>query len=262
MDKRRIAFIVLAATLLGLLPMATPASGFFRFRPSGAFHSVPSTRIVDTGKNLGITGPLGQGAKATVTVAGAGGVPATGATAVMLRVTASGATKPTLVTTEGKALAGWWLTPGAILPVVPRHTSAATLAVPLTSTGTITVANQFGKVGLTVDVLGWWGTATPPPPPPSTTNDDIHHDHDHDHDRRPATSDDGSPAPHHRATGADHRAPAHDGTPGGHDHDDDIHDAHPRRRHPRPRRPRRRCRHPRSSRPRRPRGSTCRQPCS
>jgi hypothetical protein len=61
LDKRRIAFSVLVPTVLGLMPMATPASGCFGFRPRNAFHSVPLTWIVDMGKNLGITGLVDLG---------------------------------------------------------------------------------------------------------------------------------------------------------------------------------------------------------
>src|SRR5438445_2259869 len=126
---------------------ATGTSMFFPLFPS---------RIVDTRNGTGgfPVAPLGAGATMKVTAAGHGGVPATGATAVIVNVTVANptaasdlviwpdlATKPT----------------ASDLNFVAGQTVPNLVVVQLSAGGQFDIFNAFGTTNVIVDVVGYYG---------------------------------------------------------------------------------------------------------
>jgi hypothetical protein len=125
---------------------ATGTSMFFPLFPS---------RIVDTRNGTGgFSAPLGAGATMKVTAAGHGGVPATGATAVIVNVTVANptaasdlvvwpdlATKPT----------------ASDLNFVAGQTVPNLVVVQLSAAGQFDIFNAFGTTNVVVDVVGYYG---------------------------------------------------------------------------------------------------------
>jgi hypothetical protein len=137
-----------------------PASGL-AFSPTGP------CRVFDTRRGAGScvnapsgagapSGPLGPGATLSVQVAGVGGVPAN-ASAVVLNVTATGATASTFV---------------SVWPGILTRPSSSTLnvsgaaavpnlvAVPLGTDGRVQLFNSNGSVNLVADLAGYFGPAS------------------------------------------------------------------------------------------------------
>jgi RHS repeat-associated protein len=135
---------------------ATPTEG------AGQFVPVTPDRLVDTRTGLGLGGtvaPLGAGATATITIAGAADgsgnvpVPATGASAVMLSVSA--------FTQSANGYFTIWPT-GAARPSMGQLTWAAgvqgsgSLIAKLGTNGQISVWNSAGTTGLVIEVEGYY----------------------------------------------------------------------------------------------------------
>jgi hypothetical protein len=124
--------------------------------PSGTFHPLTPTRILDTRDGTGgLSGPLGPGSTASVAVAGRGGVPATGVGAVALNVTV---TQPSAEgylslypTGEPRPLA-------ANLNFTPAKTVPNLVVVKLGSGGSVDVFNPAGTTHVVYDVAGWFST--------------------------------------------------------------------------------------------------------
>jgi uncharacterized protein YkwD len=137
-------------------------------RPA-TFTPLPPARILDTRFNLGLTGPFGPQATRDLTVVGVGGVPASHVSAVILNVTAVGAS------------AGGWLTlfpTGQSLPTASNlnfsagQTIANLVVVKVgyggASEGKVSINNTganpaAGSVNLVADVVGYYGDDTTPP---------------------------------------------------------------------------------------------------
>ena len=98
-------------------------------------------------------GPLGQQDSIDLTVVGRGGVPATGAGAVALNVTATNPTAGSFLTV--------WPT-GAPRPLASNlnygigQTVPNLVIVPVGTNGQISIYNNTGGVDVVVDVLGWF----------------------------------------------------------------------------------------------------------
>ena len=119
------------------------------------YTSVAPSRILDTRS----TTPISPGGTRSLAVAGQGGVPATGATAVVLNVTV---TDPT---------AGGWLTvspTGVARPLAsninfaPGQTVANKVIARLGAGGSVDIYNFVGNTQVVVDVEGWFGVAGGP----------------------------------------------------------------------------------------------------
>jgi adhesin/invasin len=114
------------------------------------FTALPPSRILDTRSG----GALGPGGQRGVQVAGNGGVPATGATAVVINITATRASNGTFLT----------VFPAAPRPVasnlnVPPGTDIPNLAVAtLAPDGSVQLYNDQGTVDVIFDVVGWFGS--------------------------------------------------------------------------------------------------------
>jgi hypothetical protein len=116
------------------------------------------SRITDTRSGSGYPnagGTLGAGGSINVQVTGAGGVPTTGVTAVVVNVTVVGPTASSYVTLFPE---------GTTQPVVSNldFTAGETLAnlatVPLGNQGGFTVYNYVGSVNVVIDVEGYYTT--------------------------------------------------------------------------------------------------------
>ena len=126
------------------------------------FHALTPARLVDTragqvtvdGHGQG-GGPIAAGATLDIVVAGRGGVPAAGAGAVALNVTATGPTAASFLTVYP---AGATRPASSNLNVLAGQTVANMVVVPIGAGGAATVFNNNGSTQLVVDVLGWWPT--------------------------------------------------------------------------------------------------------
>ena len=153
--SRAIALAVLLGLVAALTTTAAPAAA--EPGSASAFHGTEPTRVVDTRTGLGTAaGPLAAGADRTIRLAGLGGVPATGVTAVVANLTVTD-------TTAASHLTAWPTDqprPHASNLNWPAGDTRANLAVlPLSPSGDITVTNNAGTTHLLIDVVGWYDTA-------------------------------------------------------------------------------------------------------
>ena len=141
-----------AVIIIGTVQTATAA-------PPGGYHAVAPARILDTRApiGVGVAGPLGPGATISLQVAGRGGVPATGALAVVMNVTAVDPTVGGYLT----------LTPtGEIRGTVSNVNFVAgeirpnLVTVKLGTTGAVDVYNDTGATHVLADVVGWYDNGT------------------------------------------------------------------------------------------------------
>jgi hypothetical protein len=119
---------------------------------AGFFSLFPS-RIVDTRNGTGTpTGPVGANAHITVTVAGHGGVPSAGATAVIINVTVANPTAASdlVVSPSGVTSAT------SDLNYVAGQTVPNLVVVKLSTLGQIDIFNAFGTTNVIVDVVGYY----------------------------------------------------------------------------------------------------------
>src|SRR5712691_8033371 len=127
---------------------------------AGEFNALVPARITDTRAgsgqaNAGST--LAAGSTLSVQVTGAGGVPATGVSGVVLNATVTNTTASSFLTA--------WAT-GGTMPVVsnlnwvPGWTVPNRVTVPVGTGGKVNFYNKFGTVDLVVDVDGYYTDAT------------------------------------------------------------------------------------------------------
>jgi hypothetical protein len=142
-------------------PSATPGT-------NGLYTPVVPTRILDTRSgNGGFTAPVGPGQTINVQVGGrtGTGIPATGVSAVVLNVTATGASAGSYLTVYPM---------GAVQPLasnlnflagqtVPNRVIVKVGTNPATSTsGWVSIYNGAGSVNVVADVGGWFTDGTDP----------------------------------------------------------------------------------------------------
>gem|GEM_PF-1078709 len=134
----------------GLPPAPEPAAVL---GPGGAYHPLDPARILDSRNGLGgRSSPLNDGESLDLQVAGQGGVPASGAVAVVLNVTVTDTTSAGHLTVYPSR------TP---LPEVsnlnwPANATIANLVeVKLGTGGGVTMLASSGKVDVVADVEGW-----------------------------------------------------------------------------------------------------------
>ena len=130
------------------------SSGIAPVSTSGLLVGTISGLLANSFPPLQMPGALGPGQTVTLQVAGRSGIPATGASAVLLNLTAFGATAAGSLT----AWAGITPPPGTTelsYPVLSGSNNLVT--VPLSATGTISIYNQgSAPVLLTAVVQGWF----------------------------------------------------------------------------------------------------------
>ena len=116
----------------------------------GAYTPSLPTRILDTRAGIGALGP---GGVYRLAAGGAGGAPASGVTAVVLNVTAAGATAPSFVAVYPDG-SSYQVT--SDLNTDSSRVSTNLVIVKLGSGGVVDLFNSSGSVELVVDLLGWY----------------------------------------------------------------------------------------------------------
>ncbi|HEX6475799.1 MAG TPA: hypothetical protein VF005_00885, partial [Acidimicrobiales bacterium] len=139
--------------------LAAPAGLAVAPPPQHAYHPLTPARITDTRPGSGFPNAgktLGPNTTLDLQVTGAGNVPSTGVSAVVLNVTATNPTKQSFLTV--------WPT-GKTLPTVsnlnisPGETVPNLAEVGLGTSGQVSVFNAAGSVDVVVDVEGYVGPA-------------------------------------------------------------------------------------------------------
>ena len=126
------------------------------FEPGGPngqrYVSLVPSRLVDTRIPVGVPAPVGPGLAATVQAAGRGGVPSSGASAVLVHLTAVQPTLPGYLT----AFSGGQRPLASSVNFRPREDASNLVLVALGPSGTFDVYNFAGRTGLVVDVVGYY----------------------------------------------------------------------------------------------------------
>ncbi|GAA2784406.1 hypothetical protein [Streptomyces showdoensis] len=138
----------------GSLDLLADVAGYFTDGSSGSLYEpVTPTRLMDTRSGTGVPkAKLGADQTVSLTVAGKGGVPATGVTAVVLNVTA---TNPTTATFVSVYPYGTTRTSASNLNVVAGQTVPNLVVVPVKD-GKVTFYNRGGSIDLLADVAGYY----------------------------------------------------------------------------------------------------------
>lgn len=123
--------------------------------PPGAYNPVVPHRVLDTRSGS----PLGEDSSLDVQIAGQGGVPSSGAVAVVLNVTVTEPTAPSYLTVYPTAVGGRPLVSN--LNFVPGQTMANLVEVALGQAGRISAYNSRGGVHVIMDVQGYVGGTGP-----------------------------------------------------------------------------------------------------
>jgi len=129
--------------------------------PQDTYHTLQPSRILDTRDGTGATapGPLGNDGTMTLQVAGRGGVPATGATAAVLNVTAVNPSTASYLTVYPSGTAR----PNTSnLNWVAGKTMPNLVETPIGADGKVAFYNHFGTVHVVVDVAGYFGPSAAP----------------------------------------------------------------------------------------------------
>jgi len=131
---------------------------------TGGYTPLAPARILDTRSALGSAGPVGSGATVDVAVTGRGGVPGTGASAVILNVTVTQPQGPGYLT---------MFPAGAPRPLASDLNYAAgetrpnLVVVRLGTDGKVSLFTPTATE-VVIDVAGWFSAEAPPPPPTAT----------------------------------------------------------------------------------------------
>ncbi len=129
--------------------------------PAGSFHSIQPFRVLHTGEGIGLSGAIGAGQTKSVTVAGMGGVPAVGATSVLVNITVAGATATSHLSVWPSGTAQ----PNAsTINFSAGQVIANANVARLGADGKLSIYNNSGSVQVIVDVVGWYDTGTEPMP--------------------------------------------------------------------------------------------------
>ncbi|MDQ1683759.1 MAG: hypothetical protein QOC82_496 [Frankiaceae bacterium] len=148
--------------ILALLPavaVESVASASASLQPhQGQFFALTPARVLDTSTGLGTTsGAIAAGGTKTVSVLGAGGVPATGVSAVVLSLTV---VAPTAATTETVWPAGGTRPATAALTAPSGVTVTSTVTSAVGTSGQLSVYNSAGTAQLYGDVVGYYSNGT------------------------------------------------------------------------------------------------------
>lgn len=124
------------------------------FDTNSYFTGLNPARVLDTRTGNGAAkAPVSAGHSIDVQISGRGGVPATGATAVAVNLTATAPTSGTFVT---EYPAGEPRPTTSNLNLLPGQTSAVLVVAKLGTGGRISLYNNTGTIQLVADVTGWF----------------------------------------------------------------------------------------------------------
>jgi hypothetical protein len=139
---------------VGVVPSAAELTPAEALSGPSKFIALSPTRVLDTRIGIGATGALPPGGTVTLAMPGRGGVPATGATAVLLNVTVAEAAGPGFVQVfpTGRAAVG---ASSNLNPDRSGATIANLVVAPLGDAGQISVYSQGGG-HLIADVFGYF----------------------------------------------------------------------------------------------------------
>ena len=121
-------------------------------RADGHYVALAPSRILDTRRSLGAPGPVGEAQVANLTVAGVGGLPATGIGAVALNITVTEPSAASFVTVWA---AGAARPNASSLNMVGGQTVANLVLAPVSADGKVSLYNDHGSTQLIADVVGW-----------------------------------------------------------------------------------------------------------
>ncbi|MET9622784.1 FlgD immunoglobulin-like domain containing protein [Streptomyces sp. NPDC006464] len=137
----------------GTVDLVADVAGYYTANTAGsAFQSLTPTRFMDSRSGLGVPrAKIGSGGTARLQVAGVNGVPASGVTAVVMNVTATNASRATVIT----AYPDGTPRPGTSNLNVPAGRTVANLVVVPVVNGRVALTNNAGSVDLIGDVVGY-----------------------------------------------------------------------------------------------------------
>jgi cell wall-associated NlpC family hydrolase len=155
--------VSLANVSEGTVQLIADVSGYYRSGPAtaaGTFTSVTPVNVLDTAAGVGAPmATVSAGAEVNLLVAGVGGVPATGAGAVTLNVTATAPTSAGSVTVYP---AGASRPVASNLNFTPNHTSTNMVVVRVGVGGRVLLVNgSAGTLTLSADVAGYFAAGAP-----------------------------------------------------------------------------------------------------
>ncbi|MFQ6170582.1 hypothetical protein ACK8HX_03155 [Oryzobacter sp. R7] len=128
------------------------------FPTTSAYQPLTPARVLDTRSGLGSPkAPMGPRSTLALTVAGRGGVPATGVGAVVLNLTGITPTTATWVTAWPN---GQPRPTASMLNLRPGQIAPNLVVVKVGTGGAISLYNSAGDVHLAADVVGWFPTGT------------------------------------------------------------------------------------------------------
>ncbi|TME45331.1 MAG: hypothetical protein E6I56_09600, partial [Chloroflexi bacterium] len=151
-------FIVSATNANGDGSPSTPSNKVYPFA-GGSYHPLPPSRILDTRDGTGgyPIAPLGQDKTMNVQITGAGGVPTSGVSAVVLNVTVTNTNASSYLTVFP---AGVPRPTASNLNWTPGVTAPNLVEVAVGQNGQVTAYNHFGKVDIIFDVAGYVSVTT------------------------------------------------------------------------------------------------------
>ena len=161
-DARVLGLVVVLVAAVAVGMPSAAAAPAQAMDASGEYTPVTPARILDTRSGEGrggVAGPLGPGVSVTVPVAGRGGVPASGVSAVVLNATVVTPTAHGFLTVwpsgQPRPLA-------SNLNFVPGQTVPNMVTVAVGTGGAVDVFNPAGSTHLLFDVVGFYATAGGP----------------------------------------------------------------------------------------------------
>lgn len=136
----------------GSTHLLADVSGWFPV--GGTFNAIAPARLLDTRTGNGAAAiKVGPGESISVQIAGRGGIPATGVSAVSVNLTATAETRSGYLTAWPT---GWTRTTASILNFRASTSIANSAVVGLGSGGQLSLFNSSGSTHLIVDVSGWF----------------------------------------------------------------------------------------------------------
>lgn len=119
------------------------------------YHASTPSRILDT-RQSGSGGPVAAGSDRGLVIAGHGGVPANGASAVVMTLTAVDATKPAFI--QVYPTGNRPVSPTSDMNILPGLAVPALVTSPIGSGGSVQLHVSQGSVDLVADVLGYYAS--------------------------------------------------------------------------------------------------------